>query len=161
VEFELRRARRTDAHEIADVYVTSWNEAFAGRIPPRVMNDVQVARWEQDLAERVRSWWLAHNESAVIGFVGTGPSRDPIDPTLGELDTIAVAPPAWRHGVGRRLMAAALDDLLEAGYREYILWTLADYPRGRGFYESTGWQASGEVRASGRQIAFRRPSRQL
>ena len=161
MEFGLRRARPGDAREIADVYVTSWNDAFAGRMPRRLMNDVQIARWEQDLAEHAMRWWLAHTETAVIGFVGTGPSRDPDDPSLGELDTIAVAPPAWRQGVGRRLMAAALDDLLDAGYRECILWTLADYERGRGFYESTGWHASGEVRASGRQIAFRRSSPQL
>jgi hypothetical protein len=53
-------------------------------------------------------------------------------------------------------MRAALDDLLDAGYREGILWTLADYERARGFYAATGWHVSAEVRDSGRQIAFRR-----
>jgi GNAT superfamily N-acetyltransferase len=74
---------------------------------------------------------------------------------MGELDTIAVAPAAWRHGVGRKLMECALDALRTAGYEQGILWTLADYEQGRTFYEATGWRSSGEIRDSGRQIAFR------
>jgi GNAT superfamily N-acetyltransferase len=101
-------------------------------------------------------WWVAESGESVIGFAGTGPSRDPVDPDLGELDTIAVAPFAWRHGVGRRLMEAAVEELHGAGYRQGILWTLAGYERGRDFYEATGWHVSGEVRDHGRQIAFRR-----
>jgi hypothetical protein len=54
-------------------------------------------------------------------------------------------------------MDAALDDLLAAGYHEGILWTLTGYKRGRSFYEATGRHASGEVRDSGRQLAYRRP----
>jgi GNAT superfamily N-acetyltransferase len=99
---------------------------------------------------------LAECGQTLLGFVGTVPSRDPIDPGLGEVDTIAVAPDAWRHGIGRRLMDAAVNDLLDAGYHEAILWTLADYGQGRDFYLATGWHASGEARESGRQIAFRR-----
>lgn len=152
----LRRATPADAEEIADVYVASWNEGFAGLMPGRVLDREQVDRWRRELGEGSMRWWLAHDNGRVFGFAGTGPSRDPIDPGLGEVDTIAVAPAAWRRGVGRCLMAAALDDLLDAHYRESILWTLADYTQGREFYEATGWSPSGEVRDSGRQIAFRR-----
>jgi hypothetical protein len=42
-------------------------------------------------------------------------------------------------------MDLALGDLVGAGYRQGILWTLAEYPQGRRFYEATGWHASGEV----------------
>jgi N-acetylglutamate synthase-like GNAT family acetyltransferase len=156
VDFSLRRAVPADAPGVADVYVTSWNTGFAGLMPPRVMDSVQVARWTHDLGETSLRWWVAHAGHTMLGFVGTGPSRDPVDPSLGELDTIAVSPAAWRHGVGRRLMFAALDDLRDANYRECILWTLGDYETGRGFYEATGWHATGDVRDSGSQIAFRR-----
>jgi GNAT superfamily N-acetyltransferase len=156
VDLHLERASAADARGIADVYVTSWNEGFAGLLPPRVLDGAQVARWERELADRSLRWWLARRRDGVVGFAGTRPSRDPVDPSLGELDTIAVASSVWRQGVGRRLMEAALDDLLEAGYREGILWTLEDYERGSAFYVATGWHVSGEVRDDGRQIAFRR-----
>lgn len=145
-----------DAAEIAWVYVASWNEGFRHLMPPRVLDVEQVARWSRELDSGRGRWWLAERGQSVVAFAGTAPSRDPIDPDLGELDTIAVAPRAWRQGAGRALMRTALHDLRDAGRHETILWTLADYDRGRRFYEATGWRRSGEMRDSGRQIAFRR-----
>lgn len=156
MDLHLRRASPADAEGIAQVYVASWNEGFAHLMPPRILDADQVARWSQELDAGRGQWWVADSGRSMAGIVGTGPSRDPVDPALGELDTIAVTPSAWCQGVGRSLMACALDDLRAAGYREAILWTLADYARGRRFYESTGWRASGEARDSGRQVAFRR-----
>lgn len=156
MDLHLRRPSRHEAEAVSAVYVDSWNAGFAGLMPPRALDHREIARWERDLAAGPVKWWGAELGHSVVGFTGTGPSRDPIDPDLGELDTIAVAPSAWRRGVGRRLMHSALVDLRDAGYREGILWTLADYEQGRGFYEATGWRASGEVRNSRRQIAFRR-----
>lgn len=155
MDLHLRLAAPADAEAIARVYVASWNEGFARLMPPRVLNGEQIARWSRDLEAGPVRWWLAEIDETVIGFARAGPSRDPIDPDLGELDTIAVAPSAWRRGVGRRLMDRALDELRAAGYHEGILWTLAHYEQGRTFYEATGWRASGEVRAAGQQIAFR------
>lgn len=157
MDFHLRRATFKDAEAVADVYVESWNEGFGHLMPQRILNPEQVGRWERDLKTETSQWWVAETPTSVVGFVGTGPSRDPSDPDLGELDTIAVAPYAWRHGMGRSLMEAAVRDLAGAGYRQGILWTLADYEPGRRFYEATGWRASGEVRDSGKQIAFRLP----
>ena len=70
----------------------------------------QVARWARDLVSGPVAWWVAESGTSILGLAGTGPSRDPIAPDLGELDTIAVSPSAWRRGVGRRLMEAAVDD---------------------------------------------------
>ena len=155
VDLHLREATPGDAQRVARVYVESWNEGFADLMPPRVLDPEQVARWSRDLDAGIVRWWLAESDGSVVGFVGTGPSRDPIEPDLGELDTIAVAPSAWRRGVGRRLMDSALGELRGGGYGQGILWTLADYDRGHTFYEATGWRSSGEVRDSGHQIAFR------
>jgi N-acetylglutamate synthase-like GNAT family acetyltransferase len=156
VDFVLRRATSDDAREGAALYVASWNEALARLMPPRGLNQQQIERWERELDGGPMQWWVAERRHCVIGFAGTGPSRDPIDPDLAELDTIAGAPPAWWHGVGRRLMDVALAGLRDAGYRQAILWTAANYEQGRSFYETAGWHASGEVRDAGRHIAFRR-----
>lgn len=152
----LRAASPEDAEAVAHVYVDSWCAGFRGLLPPRVLDEAEVARWANDLASRTTTWRVALEADEVVGFVGTGPSRDPVDPDLGELDTIAVAPAAWRQGVGRALMTSALRDLGAAGFRRAVLWTLADHPQARGFYEATGWLVSGETRDNGRQVAFRR-----
>jgi GNAT superfamily N-acetyltransferase len=156
VDFHVRQATSEDAEQVAGVYVASWNAGFGHLMPPRVLDPEQVARWQRDLDAGRIHWWLAEVGASVIGFAGTGPSRDPVEPGLGELDTIAVSPSAWRHGVGTRLMDVAVRDLRRAGYRRGVLWTLAGYEQGSRFYEATGWHASGEHRDGGRQIAFRR-----
>src|SRR6516165_5017860 len=100
-------------------------------------------------------WWVAKDRTEIVGFVGVGPSRDPIDVALGELDTIAVSPSHWRQGVGRALMTVALR-ALAAGYRDAVVWTVAGYDRGSRFYEATGWHRDAGTRADGREVSFRR-----
>jgi len=90
----------------------------------------------------------------IAGFTGIGPSRDPIDPELGELDTIAVDPSMWRCGIGRTLMTTAINCLMADGYREAVLWTLAGYQQGKHFYESMGWRLDGATWDEGRRIRY-------
>lgn len=156
LQVTLRCANVTDAPAIVQIYVDSWNLGFNGLLPPITFTNERVARWERDLlAPLPQRWWAAEAGKSIIGFVGIGPSRDLCDPTLGELDTIAVTPAWWRSGVGRRLMQEALLWLRLDGYQEAILWTLAHYPRGQRFYEAMGWQLDGSVRDEGRQIRYR------
>src|SRR5262245_42935737 len=114
-----------------------------------------ILRWRAALAERLRArCLLAGRYGAIVGLIGIRPSRDPTDPTLGEVDTIAVDPPAWRTGVGSALMSLALHWLRSDGYRSALLWTLGDYPRGAFFYETTGWRLTGASRQGGQQVRY-------
>jgi GNAT superfamily N-acetyltransferase len=152
----LRTAHPLDAPAVARIYVDSWNAGFGGLLPPRLLTPDLVARWEHDLRMPLpQRWWVAEIDGEVVGFAGIGPCRDPLDPTLGELDTIAVAPAWWRSGIGRHLMATALDFLALDGYRWAVLWTLAHYTQGQRFYEALGWQQDGGVRDEGRQVRYR------
>ncbi|MGW1340171.1 N-acetyltransferase family protein [Kribbella sp. NPDC002412] len=155
----IRPALVEDAPRITQVYVDSWNAGFGELMPPAVLDDARIARWAGDLT--AGSWWVAERDGVIAGFTGIGPSRDPVDPQLGELDTIAVDPPYWRTGVGTALMHTALE-ALAAAYPEAILWTLANYPQGQRFYESTGWHPDGQTRDNGHQLSYRQtfsPSR--
>jgi len=152
----IRVAEAADVGSVVRIYVDSWNAGFAGLMPPRALTVELVARWRDEFGTTGRGqWWVAEIRGSVVGFAGVCPSRDPTDPALGELDTIAVAPCWWRAGAGRALMEAALQHLAIKGYQEAVLWTLADYPRGRWFYEAMGWRADGGVRDNGRQIRYR------
>lgn len=152
----IRAAEAADALRVAQIYVDSWNAGFVGLMPERPCTDELVRRWERDLtAGPPHRWWVAVIDDQVVGFAGIGPSRDPLDATLGELDTIAVTPARWRRGIGQSLMAVAFDALQTDGYREAVLWTLAGYPLGQRFYESLGWETTGATRADGRQIQYR------
>jgi ribosomal protein S18 acetylase RimI-like enzyme len=73
-----------------------------------------------------------------------------------------VGPGRWRKGIGRALMAAALDDLRERGYADATVWSFADNARANAFYEASGFVRDGaevreEVWADLLQVRYRRP----
>ena len=151
----VRAARADDAARVAQIYVESWNEGFGDLVGYRVLGDAQIERWKRTLSSGLRQWWVAEDRTEIVGLVGVGPSRDPIDVALGELDTIAVSPSHWRRGMGRSLMTVALR-ALAADYHDAIVWTVAGYDRGYRFYEAIGWHRDGGTRADGREVSFRR-----
>lgn len=152
----IRNAVVEDASRVAQIYVDSWNAGFGPLMPTIVMTSDRIANWEYALTTSLpHQWWIAEVDGALVGFVGIGASRDPFDPNLGEVDTLAVDPPWWRSGVGRALMGVALDGLAAQGQREAVLWTLANYERGQRFYEAMGWQLDGGVRNAGQQVRYR------
>ncbi|ACQ80512.1 GCN5-related protein N-acetyltransferase [Beutenbergia cavernae DSM 12333] len=150
----VRGAGVEDAADVARIYVESWNAGFGHLLHTRTLGDDDRVRWRRALADGVVTWQVAERGGVVVGFVGTGPSRDPADGDLGELDTIAVDPGHWRSGVGSALMAAALADLRAAGYPRAVLWTVAGYERGLAFYTQAGWVLTGAVRDDGHQVAL-------
>ena len=151
----LRPAVTTDAHIVARIYIESWNQGFGHLLGMGELTPERVARWEHDLSDDGVDWTIAEADGVVVGFVGVGPSRDPVDPMLGELDTIAVDPAHWRVGIGRALMNHALA-VLRSSWCTAILWTPARYERGHAFYRATGWELLHRTRADGQHVAFGR-----
>ena len=155
----IRSATAADGEVVARIYVNSWNAGF-GELLSRANRTVTpdlIERWRHDLAQSIpHRWWVAEHTGSVVGFVGIGPSRDPVDAQLGELDTIAVDPPCWRTGIGKALISLALQYLIADGYDEAILWTVEGYERGTAFYEAMGWSRDGGTRDDGLQVRFRR-----
>jgi GNAT superfamily N-acetyltransferase len=88
---------------------------------------------------------VAASGAEVVGFAGYGPSRDAdADPgRTGELAMIYLLPQAWGAGVGRELMAAAVDGVAGLGYAEATLWVLDSNDRARRFYAKAGWAGNG------------------
>ena len=158
-EDALRSAAAGDAEAVTRIYVDSWNAGFGNLIQRshRIATAELVERWRGDLVKSApHRWWVAEHTGKVVGFVGIGPSRDPVDATTGELDTIAVDPSCWGLGIGTALASLAFRHLVADGYDEAIVWTVEGYERGVAFYEEMGWKRDGGVRDNGRQIRLRR-----
>jgi ribosomal protein S18 acetylase RimI-like enzyme len=87
--------------------------------------------------------------SGLLGYVGCGTNRDPDPPPeAGEVRSMFVASWAWRRGVGRALMEAALDDLRDRGYTAAVVWSFADNDRADAFYERMGFERDGTERSN-------------
>jgi GNAT superfamily N-acetyltransferase len=99
------------------------------------------------------------------GFAAVGPTRDEDQnpERVGEVRAIYVLPDAWGTGLGRQLMAAALERLAAEGFAQATLWVLDSNARARRFYEAGGWAAEGAVKHDDSrgfpmtEVRYRRP----
>jgi GNAT superfamily N-acetyltransferase len=90
---------------------------------------------------------LVADADGLVGFTACGTSRDgDVGPEIGEVWSFFVAPGRWRSGVGRALMAAALDDLRERGYAQATAWAFDANERANRFYEAHGFTRDGAER---------------
>ena len=64
----------------------------------------------------------------------------PLDKERIELKTVAVTPPLQRQGVGRRLLAAVLEDLRRRGTRRVVVGTSTSNTEALAFYQRAGFR---------------------
>jgi GNAT superfamily N-acetyltransferase len=148
----IRAATPEDAHSVAQVHVDSWRHAYRGLLPDDYLDALSVedreAMWLgafSDPAARTGAF-VAEAEGRVVGFASFGPTRDEDARNgTGEIPAIYVAPSVLGTGVGRGLLAAAIDGLREAGFGRATLWVLEANERARRFYEKAGWTWDGTV----------------
>ena len=132
----IRLARVEEAPALSELCVRSkaawgYDEAFMALA--RVALEVKP---EQVAAGDV---WVATADRRVAGMVALGPSEEP--DTL-DLDKLFVEPQRIRTGVGRALIAHAID---EARRRGATRLTILSDPYAAGFYERNGARRLGEA----------------
>lgn len=149
----VRTAKPRDATGIGVVHVRSWQAIYRGHFPDEFLEGldpkVRATRWKaflRDNGESRGKLLVTELDGQIVGFANVGPSRDPELPELGEVRAIYLLPEYWNHGLGRELMAAALEALTAAGFAEAMLWVLEANDRARRFYEKGGWYADGAAK---------------
>lgn len=143
---KIRPAWASDAPALARVHVDAWRTTYRGILPAGGLAGLSYERrehgWNEVLAlapEQRHFIYVAEDQTGqVIGFSSAGreTSGDPI--YTAELYAIYILEEFQHRGLGRRLMRAAVDGLMQAGYAKMLLWVLADNTGGRRFYERLG-----------------------
>ncbi|SDJ78357.1 Acetyltransferase (GNAT) family protein [Nonomuraea maritima] len=133
----------------------SWQKGYHGLLPqpfldglhpsqrvPRRKLIIQQAAWP------CRGTLVAEDARDVVGFTDLCPTRDDDRDAVevGEIGSFYVLPAAWRRGVGRELMTAAMLALRAANFSSATLWVLEGNVRAIRFYERMGWQPDGAVK---------------
>ncbi|AVZ76259.1 hypothetical protein SLUN_32700 [Streptomyces lunaelactis] len=146
---QIRRALTPDAAGIAAVHVRSWQAAFPGLVPQRHLDALDPARealaWAGRLTEPRRpaaGVLVAETDEGIVAFAGYAPGRTAGTAEIGALYSL---PEVWGTGVGRRLLAAVVQELTAAGRTRASLWVLEANERARRFYEAAGWRPDGAV----------------
>jgi L-amino acid N-acyltransferase YncA len=147
-EIVIRPAAPADAPAIAQIHVDTWRDTYTGLMPEQyLISRLDLARregeWQSKLSRRSESeagvGWpvVAVVGDAVVGVAHGGPNRGTEPAYDGELYLIYIRREAQRWGLGRRLTAAVVADLVGRGLSSMIVWVLADNPS-RLFYEALG-----------------------
>ena len=167
-QITTRQATIDDAEALARLHVRSWQWAYRGQLPdefldrmPETMDRRIEARRAQlaDLPPDYRVW-IAEQAGQMVGFAVTEPSRDAdVPPSTGELSMIYLEQEAAGKGVGRALLAHAVEDLRQRGYAQAMLWVLETNARARRFYEAAGWRVDGASKTEERPGALLREVR--
>ena len=140
----LRPATPADAEALGHLHLDVWDDAYTGLMPQSVLDDrrarpqARVDRWRQTLTESEHLTWLAVDaDGGLVGFGGSGPTRDAdVDLDL-ELYALYVRASAYGTGVGFALFEQVVGD------RACSLWVLAGNERAIAFYERQGFRLDG------------------
>ena len=144
----IRQAEIEDAAAIARIHVAGWQAAYRGILPDAVLDALDVHESETRRRKLLRSRegterreWVLEVASATVGWAATGPARDEdLGPEVYELAAIYLDPTCIALGLGRELMAFCIQDGVERGYSEMIMWVLSGNERANRFYAAAGFK---------------------
>jgi ribosomal protein S18 acetylase RimI-like enzyme len=148
----VRLADARDASRLARLHrraaMAGYRDIFPREAPAPTYEEL-LAQWEQWLGpdrKRGRRAFVADATPEAgarpLGVVLAGP--DPMDDDLGHLARLSVEPDEWGRGIGTQLYEAAIEHMVEAGFRAATLWVLEANARARSWYQRLGWRETGE-----------------
>ena len=146
----IRRPTLDDAAGTARVHALSWKSAYRGIVPDEFLDAIDVEEWAErhrrSMVEDPEDFvsYLAEVDGEIVGWALGGPNRDPALDYAAELFTLYLLPNYTRQGIGRRLMRAVAESLVESGFGSMVLLVLADNWPARRFYESLGGRCVSE-----------------
>jgi GNAT superfamily N-acetyltransferase len=148
IRLVVREATVADARSIAEVQVRSWRGAYRGIVPTQVLDEMSVDLredvWRGILDEGNSPTFVA--DDPVAGFLSLFlPSRDEdAGPRTAEIAATYVDPSRWGEGIGKALIARALEQLPPDDWDDLTLWVFLRNAHGRAFYARSGFRLDGE-----------------
>ncbi|KAF2410972.1 L-amino acid N-acyltransferase YncA [Pseudomonas antarctica] len=142
----IRHASPADARAIAQVHISSWQQAYRDLMPADYLNSLgaTLARresfWISSIESGESNVWVAQVNKQVVGWISVGASRDEdaAADNTGEVMALYVEAEHWQTGVGLALWNAGLQFLTEQGFQHLTLWVLARNKRAIRFYRRAG-----------------------
>lgn len=156
-DLSVRPARATDAKGAAQAQLAAWHADH--EFPDAVLDGLDVEALTRQWTEaavrppsprhRVLVAVAGDGDAALVaGVAATAPAADPDrDPSVdADLLALAVHPDHRRSGHGSRLLQAAADAMVAAGFTAAYAWVEAHDDIGRAFLVDSGWAADGAHR---------------
>jgi ribosomal protein S18 acetylase RimI-like enzyme len=142
---EIRPATPGDFEVVREVARRAWHATYEEVLDDDLV-DATVDDWyaDESLAEMVErpgtALLVAVDSGDVIGFCHGVVVGDE-----GDVLRLYVEPDRWGEGVGTALFERFREDLVDFNMRRLRAMVLADNERGAAFYESLGFERTGEA----------------
>ena len=144
----IRETHLSEYAEITDISIRVWKQAYRGLIEDEVLDTLSA---KQRLEGRIK-WFsepnkfsiVALHKNKIIGFADFGISRH-LEYGKGEIYAIYVLSEYQRCGAGKLLMRHAMHQLGKKDLIPYLVIALENNMPAKIFYESIGFQATGNI----------------
>jgi GNAT superfamily N-acetyltransferase len=138
----VRPVRDVDAEELGRVQAACWHETYDHLISEAALTRLSPKRMAELWTHYAGlgpeySQFATLVDGSIVGFSGSGPSRDEEMPGVRELYFVYLRDEFHGRGLGQSLFDAAI----EPG--PAFLWVAADNPRAHRFYERNGFRLDG------------------
>ncbi len=141
----IRVAQVEDAGRIADLHTQSWRETYQGILPPQYLGETiaeeRMTYWQQTMSDLSQDDFvlLLEEGSQCLGFVCVLQQREAGHDAL--IDNLHIQPGQTGQGLGRKLLAAAVERLIELKANTVCLWVFDDNRPTVQFYKRLGGKA--------------------
>jgi len=134
---EIRRAKSSDAMDVAETHDEAWRAAYQGIIPGNELDKLINRRgpdwWDSAIRKGSRITILQFGDR-IAGYANYGRNRARSLFYDGEIYEIYLRPEFQGLGFGRRLFSAARKDLNQSGLKSLVVWALSDNDPAMEFY---------------------------
>jgi ribosomal protein S18 acetylase RimI-like enzyme len=141
---EVRRAKASDAAQIAATHDESWRAAYQGVIPGPELDKLINRRgphwWENAIRNRSRIAILVFGDH-VAGYANYGRNRARSLYYDGEIYELYLRPEFQGLGFGRKLFMWTRRDLVQSSLNSLVVWALSDNKPAVDFYRNLGGRA--------------------
>ena len=144
VLIEIRRAKLSDAAEVAATHDAAWRGAYQGIIPGTELEKLVSRRgpdWWQSAIRKGSRIALMQFGDKIAGYANYGRNRARSLYYDGEIYELYLKPEFQGLGFGRRLFTAARRDLAQSGMKSLVVWALSDNDPAVEFYRALGGRA--------------------
>ena len=153
-DVSVRPAIPGDSQAIAEIQVQTWQDCYAPRLPPGALDALEVTLAEAGWRAAISSppspshrLLVALSRNVIVGYLALGPAEDEdAEAADGEVLALTVAPAEQRMGHGSRLLAAAVQTMVDAGFALARTWTFDGDAPLHEFLAAAGWEPDGAHR---------------
>ncbi len=145
----VRTGLAQDAAGLATVFVSAWRHAYHGVVSEDRLDGLdenEIASWLETLiGEGSSTMTVAESEDhELLGFCRHG--QDPDDARMGHVFSLYVRPSSSGRGLGRRLLAHALEELALGQLVPVTIWVFEKNAPARRLYADFGFVPDGARR---------------